>query len=193
MSALSWLRHLQEEKGEQYLLSRFLFTSKWCKVFVYVESCGQLWEERMDTMDAASWSTAREANCDRNSPVSMHSHSLVLGSCISQCCRIGLGFLFEFHTALLSGPIPIPTACAHVSFGTRTQTIEVKHLASFSLFAVVLLSGKGPRGRRERRNKPELPKKWLAAFLLRTTRTMAGYPWAPILDRLWGLRYFALY
>lgn len=89
-------------------------------------------------------------------------------------------------------PIPIPTACAHVSFGTRTQTIQVEHLASFSLFAIVFLSGKGPRGRRERRNKPEPPKKWLVAFLLRTTRTMAGYPWAPIRDRLWGLRYFAL-
>ena len=25
-----------------------------CKVFVYMESCGQPWEDRMDTMDAAS-------------------------------------------------------------------------------------------------------------------------------------------
>ena len=79
------------------------------------------------------------------------------------------------------GPDPIPSMCAHVSFGTQRKNDQVEHLVK--LFAIVFLSGKGPKGRCERRNEPELPRKWLAAFLLRTTRTMAGYPWAPIRGR----------
>ena len=93
VSALSWLRYMQGEKGE--CTSAFCYQDK-RKVLVYMGSCGQPWEDRMDTMDAASWSTAKEANCDRNSPVSVQSHSLVSGSCIpsAEC------FLSRFHTAL---------------------------------------------------------------------------------------------
>jgi len=46
------------------------------------ESWGRPWEERMEAMDVASWSTAREAYWDRSSPVWVHNHSLVAGNCI---------------------------------------------------------------------------------------------------------------